>query len=462
MATIYGTPVIFIKKPDTSEQWIINSVVSLEPYTGLGKEKTFDVIFTSNNTSYSRMTLGGGANLVFDGDTLAGSGGNMQEAYRQITLAEPATGELKTWLEANAVRLPLTGTWVFNTGLKVYAETTGTYNISIPFTCDNVNYTSMKISQARLGYAPGVIYSGSGSDKTVYNGVSWDNQAYRAITFTQPAQYQGNEEFVKWFTANAKPLPAKGKTLNEYTWDEISRISLADKAVEYGFKVGDAKEVTLNGSVGYGDEMRTFSNQKYWVYVIGINHNEAKEGKGIAFQGFKTAQTGGIDIAVPATNYDSSIDGMVMNSTNTNHGGWNGSWAYSACMTQWRTCFPSDLQAVIRTTKLYTDNTGGSSSSASAVTSNENQVYYLAEYEVFGSNYIANTNEPAQQAQYDYYKAGNSKIKYRSDSTGTAANWWLRSPCRSLSSTFCFVGTDGSASNIYASGSFGSAPCFKV
>lgn len=66
----------------------------------------------------------------------------------------------------------------------------------------------------------------------------WINEAYRTITFTEPVQYQGNEEFVKWFTANAKPLPAKGKTLNEYTWDEISRISLADKAVEYGFKVG--------------------------------------------------------------------------------------------------------------------------------------------------------------------------------------------------------------------------------
>lgn len=118
MPAIYGTPVIFIKKPDTSEQWIINSVVSLEPYTGLGKEKTFDVIFTSNNTSYSRMTLGGGANLVFYGDTLAGSGGNMQEAYRQITFEKPATGELKTWLEANAVRLPLTGAWVFSNKLS--------------------------------------------------------------------------------------------------------------------------------------------------------------------------------------------------------------------------------------------------------------------------------------------------------------------------------------------------------
>lgn len=225
-----------------------------------------------------------------------------------------------------------------------------------------------------------------------------------------------------------EPLPAKGKTLNEYTWDEISRISLADKAVEYGFKVGDAKEVTLNGSVGYGSAARTFNNQKYWVYIIGINHNEAKEGKGIAFQGFKTAQTGGIDIDVTATNYGSYNSGMVMNPTNTNSGGWAGSVAYKTIMSQWKACFPSDLQAVIRTTTLYTDNTGNSSTSASTVTANSNEVYYLAEYEVFGVNKYANPNEPAQQAWYDYYKAGNSKVKYRSDDTSTAAPWLLRSP----------------------------------
>lgn len=28
MATIYGTPVILLKKPDTSEQWMINSSVA--------------------------------------------------------------------------------------------------------------------------------------------------------------------------------------------------------------------------------------------------------------------------------------------------------------------------------------------------------------------------------------------------------------------------------------------------
>lgn len=259
-----------------------------------------------------------------------------------------------------------------------------------------------------------------------------------------------------------EPLPAKGKTLNEYTWDEISRISLADKAVEYGFKVGDAKEVTLNGSVGYGSSQATFNNQKYWVYIIGINHNEAKEGKGIAFQGFKTAQTGGIDIAVTVTNYDSKGSGMVMNGSSANAGGWNGSWAHTTCMAQWKACFPSDLQAVIRTTTLYTDNTGSGSTSASAVTANSNEVYYLAEYEVFGSNTYANANEPAQQAQYDYYKAGNSRVRYHSDNTSTAASWWLRSPCRGFGDTFCRVYTDGSAVYYTSSYSYGSAPAFKV
>lgn len=453
MPAIYGTPVIFIKKPDTSEQWVINSVVSLEPYTGLGKEKTFDVIFTSNNTSYSRMILGGGANLVFYGDTLAGSGGNMQEAYRQITFEKPATGELKTWLEANAVRLPLTGTCVFNERLNGLAAG-GDWDIA--FTSNGNSYSKFIRSSDSISYGSTMVYVIPSKESP------WINEAYRTITFTEPVQYQGNEEFVKWFTDNAKPLPAKGKTLNEYSWDEISRISLADKAVEYGFKVGDAKEVTLNGSVGYGSSQATFSNQKYWVYIIGINHNEAKEGKGIAFQGFKTAQTGGIDVAVTCTNYNSTGSGMVMNSTSTNSGGWNGSWAYTTCMGQWKSCFSSDLQVVIRTTTLYTDNTGNQSTSESNVTANSNGVYYLADYEAFGSTAGANINEARQQLRYDYYQTGNSKVKYRSDNTGTAARWWLRSPSYKGSTTFCYVDTDGLSSGNTANRSYGAAPCFKV
>lgn len=57
MATIYGTPVILLKKPDTSEQWIINvspDITSILPSWG---SKTFSVSFTSNNTSYTEFNF---------------------------------------------------------------------------------------------------------------------------------------------------------------------------------------------------------------------------------------------------------------------------------------------------------------------------------------------------------------------------------------------------------------------
>lgn len=57
MATIYGTPVILLKNPDTSEQWIINvkpDITSILPSMG---SKTFSVSFTSNNTSYTEFNF---------------------------------------------------------------------------------------------------------------------------------------------------------------------------------------------------------------------------------------------------------------------------------------------------------------------------------------------------------------------------------------------------------------------
>lgn len=247
------------------------------------------------------------------------------------------------------------------------------------------------------------------------------------------------------------------KTLNKNSWAVIKQVADASQGPNY-WAVGDTKQVHLSGTAGG----KTWNND-YWVYIIGFDHNSAKEGIGIAFQGFKTAKSDGVDIALVGSNYSSTgTTGFVINQSQTNSGGWNGSYAYKTIMPQIKAILPSDLQAVIRTTSLYTDNAGNQSIPASNVTSNSNEVYYLAEYEAFGFISNANTNESAQQAQYDYYKAGNSLIKYRSDDTGNAAVWWLRSPNRRSSISFCSVKTSGSAYTSYANGSRGSAPCFKV
>ena len=206
MPAIYGTPVIFIKKPDTSEQWLLNSTVNPSYF---GADKDFNIEFTSNNTSYNIFRLGKAANIILYGSTVVCSGGNMQDAYRQ----KPATGELKTWLEANAVRLPLTGTWVFK---STPTKCPGDFNIN--FNSNGSSFTGIYYSGEAAKSDPiRYIASPSGTYLTVYDNGAWEDQAYRVITFTEPVQYQGNEEFVKWFTDNAKPLPAKGKTLNEYT-----------------------------------------------------------------------------------------------------------------------------------------------------------------------------------------------------------------------------------------------------
>ena len=73
--------------------------------------------------------------------------------------------------------------------------------------------------------------------------------------------------------------------------------------------------------------------------------------------------------------------------------------------------------------------------------------FLLSEFEVFGSISYGNTNEKNKQAQYAYYSAGNSKIKYKHNGTSTAARWWLRSPRASSSYSFVSVKPDGPGSS---------------
>ena len=122
---------------------------------------------------------------------------------------------------------------------------------------------------------------------------------------------------------------------------------------------------------------------------------------------------------------------------------------------------PAALRAVLKSVTKYTNNTGNSSA-ASAVTATTDYFFLLSEYEVFGSTTYANSNEASKQAQYSYYSAGNSKVKYNHSATSTAVRWWLRSPYASNSTRFVGVYTDGTVTSISANYSCGFAPGFCV
>ena len=111
---------------------------------------------------------------------------------------------------------------------------------------------------------------------------------------------------------------------------------------------------------------------------------------------------------------------------------------------------------------IYTDNTGGGSDNASYVTKTTDYLPLLAEYEIFGTRSYANSAEKNYQAQYAYYSAGNSKVKYRHSATSSTAWWWERSPISNYSFYFCYVYTNGSADSSGARYSYGVAPAFRV
>ena len=246
------------------------------------------------------------------------------------------------------------------------------------------------------------------------------------------------------------------RVLDENSWDAIKLVSLLGKGANY-WAVGDCKKITMNGKVSDG---LTLTNYSAWVYIIGFNHNAAREGNGIVFQGFKATKNG-TPVCLTDSGYDSqktSGTWFNMNNTRTNSGGWQASLMRKNVMPLIKAAFPADLRAVIKPSTIFTTQGSGNG----ACTATEDDVFLLAEYEVFGSRTNASTQEANYLKQYSYYSAGNSKVMYRHNATGTAANWWERSPNSDYSYAFCYVYTRGSAGYHYAHYSYGVSPAFKI
>lgn len=265
-------------------------------------------------------------------------------------------------------------------------------------------------------------------------------------------------EYVQLYEVTLKTI---SKTLNDVDWATIKQVADQSKGANY-WAVGDTKEITINGKLSDG---LTLSNYNTWVYIIGFDHNSAIEGTGISFQGFKTAQTSGTDVALCDSGWGlnkTSGQWFNMNNNNSSSGGWASCNMRNNTLPLVKSTLPNDLQSVIKTTTIYTDNTGGSSTAASYVTATQDDLYLLAEFEIFGARTYANTAEQTKQQQYAYYVAGNSKVKYKHSSTATAVVWRERSVDAADATDFCAVGVVGTANNYAAYRSDGLAPAFKV
>ena len=301
-----------------------------------------------------------------------------------------------------------------------------------------------------------------------------------AGTWTVKATLNGQtsgEESVTFTYSYAVALFFATVVLNDNEWNVIKSVSDAGQGANF-WSIGDRKEVTLNGTVGH----LTLSNYTTYAFIIGFNHNQELEGANrIHFQFAKTALSGGTDVCFCDNQYaednDWSEPGLgyfVMNASPTSPGGWASSqMRTNICGTSLSSysgtiiaVIPAALRAVLKSVTKYTDNTAnGASSMASYVTATADYFFLLSEFEVFGSIEYGNTYEKNKQAQYAYYSAGNSKIKYKHNGTSTYAIWWLRSPYAGETGKFLVVYAYESAETVeavYGSASLGFAPGFCV
>ena len=207
-----------------------------------------------------------------------------------------------------------------------------------------------------------------------------------------------------------------GDNLNDTDWADIDICGRLGMAQQF-FKVGDSKTVNIGGT-------------NYEVQIIGFNHDDKVSG-GKAAYSFQLV--------------DCLNQTQQMNTSNTNTGGWNGS-AMRGRMSTYKSQLPASLRNVIKTVKKKS-GTGGGSSSGTQQTNDD--LFLLSEIEIFGTTTYSVAGEGTQ---YEWYKAGNSRIK---KVNGSASAWWERSPRSGNTNNFCGVDGSGNAANGNADASYG-------
>lgn len=439
----------------------------------------------------NRITI---ANIPSQSGSLTYTGGSQSPTWSNYNTTYMTIGGTTSGTNAGSYSATFTPTTDYRWSDGTTTAKTVSWSIGKATGTLTVSPNSIELSPSNLSdtFTIGGNHDGTISVVSNNTGIATVSRSGNTVTVNNVNQTTGNTTITVSCTAgtnytapSSQSVTVEAKfvssVLNENDWSVIKSVADASQGANY-WAVGDRKAVTVNGTVG-----TQAINGTYYVYILGFDHNSSREGTGITFGTFKTALSGGTDICLVDSHYnDYSTGGQkwfnMNHSSNTNSGGWKGcdlrydvlgstnsnnndagtTTATSPVSGTLMAALPSDLRAVMKPMTIYTDNTGGGSNTASYVTASVDYLPLLAEFEIFGTRSYANSAEQNYQQQYQYYKNGNSKVKYRHSSTSSTAYWWERSPYYYGSNYFCLVTTGGTANYSAARYSYGLAPAFRV
>ena len=427
--------------------WTINAATMTIPtqsnsltYTGSAQSPTW------NNYDSGKMTLGG--------TTSGTNAGSYNATFTPKTNYKWADG---------------------STGAKTVA-----WSIAKAAGSLSLNKTSIKLTAAKTTDTITVTRAGDGKITATSSAPTVASVSVSGSVVTVTAKAKGSATITVSVGAGTNHTAPANKTcsvevtlptkvLNDNSWATIREVSSAGLGANY-WAVGDVKEIKINGKVGN----TTFSNLAVNVFILGFNHNSAREGGNKIH--FQIGKIGSAAVALCDSKYNTNISGtgyFSWNTSNTNSGGWNACYKRktlygndgtptSPLANSLMAALPSDLRAVMQPVTKYTDNTGNASNSSGNVTTTTDYLFDLSEFEVFGTRSYANQYEQNYQAQYDYYKAGNTKIANNHTAVTTAVWWGLRSPFYSYTNSFVVVWTGGGATANSATSSGGLRPGFAA
>lgn len=439
----------------------------------------------------NRITI---ANIPSQSGSLTYTGGSQSPTWSNYNTTYMTIGGTTSGTNAGSYSATFTPTTDYRWSDGTTTAKTVSWSIGKATGTLTVSPNSIELSPSNLSdtFTIGGNHDGTISVVSNNTGIATVSRSGNTVTVNNVNQTTGNTTITVSCTAgtnytapSSQSVTVEAKfvssVLNENDWSVIKSVADASQGANY-WAVGDRKAVTVNGTVG-----TQAINGTYYVYILGFDHNSSREGTGITFGTFKTALSGGTDICLVDSHYnDYSTGGQkwfnMNHSSNTNSGGWKGcdlrydvlgstnsnnndagtTTATSPVSGTLMAALPSDLRAVMKPMTIYTDNTGGGSNTASYVTASVDYLPLLAEFEIFGTRSYANSAEQNYQQQYQYYKNGNSKVKYRHSSTSSTAYWLGRSPYYNNSTNFCGVNTVGNANTNNARYSYGLAPAFRV
>ena len=268
-----------------------------------------------------------------------------------------------------------------------------------------------KTGSAPTGINDGtIVYEGTALTYTDTGLTAGTTYYYRAFAYNAKKKYQTA------YRVASRTAMALNSNFASNTWELIME-ACHSGSVPDTWVTGDSKTMTIDGV-------------NYQFDIVGKNHDTYTAG-GIAPLTFGLHDCYG-------TKYP-------MNSSNTNTTSWDGSKIRTETIPAILAKMPVNIQNGIRAVNKLTATSGTNKTIKTA----SDKLFTFSEMEVYGSTSNSHSGEGKQ---YDYYKAGNSKVK---KVNSTASWWWLRSPTDNSAYHFCTVGSAGKAVNASASDSGG-------